>query len=374
MFPPLLLLLVPLAAARRLLRFWEGQVAAAWLGLGGFLLEYVGGVKVVVTGDALPPGERALIISNHRTRIDWLFLWCFAARLKMLSSYRVVLKSDLRSFPFWGWGMSACLFPFIHRGSKNRAADLGRIQRICQYLAELGANNALILFPEGTDLSPSNQQRDGEYAAAQNLAQYRHVLHPRSGAFITSLAALRPTLDAVYDLTLGYVDYTPGERPSELSLLQGRLPHQVHIHVARHDGKTDPLLQTDDTTALEKFLQQSFEQKETMLEAFYHTEDGGSAFSFPTSQSSLEASQSQETYARNVRWAYRWGLAATLKALVTVLTLAQTLPMVLFWAYSLGVFLLFVFVNKVCEGFDTIELWLPVWGLLPRDAQRRKKK
>lgn len=33
-------------------------------------------------------GERVIIIANHRTRIDWMFLWCFAARYGFLRSLR----------------------------------------------------------------------------------------------------------------------------------------------------------------------------------------------------------------------------------------------------------------------------------------------
>lgn len=107
---PLLLLIVPMDGARRLLRRWEGWAAAQWLALGSWLVEVVGGVRIRVTGDALPPGEQVLIITNHRTRIDWLFLWCLAARIQLLPSYRVILKSDLRSFPWWGESGRGVLF------------------------------------------------------------------------------------------------------------------------------------------------------------------------------------------------------------------------------------------------------------------------
>ena len=43
-----------------------------------------------------------------------------------------------------------------------------------------------------------------------------------------------PKLDAVLDCTMGYVYYNQGERPSEKSLMSGRFPREVHIHVERH--------------------------------------------------------------------------------------------------------------------------------------------
>lgn len=119
--------------------------------------------------------------------------------------------------------MSACAFIFINRGSQNRARDLDRVQALCRYLLRLQVPNSLILFPEGTDLSESNQRKDAEYAAKQGLAPYTYVLHPRGGAFAAALGVLRQGkgLDALYDLTMAHEDYAPGERPSELSLLRG---------------------------------------------------------------------------------------------------------------------------------------------------------
>lgn len=104
MAPALLLQLVPTDGARRLLRTWEGWVAGQWLAFGGWLLEAIGGVRIVITGDRLPPHERALVISNHRTRVDWMWMWCAFCRFGLIASYRVVLKADMRAYPWWGWG------------------------------------------------------------------------------------------------------------------------------------------------------------------------------------------------------------------------------------------------------------------------------
>lgn len=124
--------------------------------------------------------------------------------------------------------MSACAFIFIKRGSQNRARDLGRVEALCRYLLRLGVGNSLILFPEGTDLSESNQRKDAEYAAKQGLTPYQYVLHPRGGAFAASLGVLRQPrsggITALLDLTMAYEDYAPGERPNELSLLRGPWP------------------------------------------------------------------------------------------------------------------------------------------------------
>ena len=90
--------------------------------------------------------------------------------------------------------MSACAFIFLRRGSQNRARDLGRVVALCRYLRRLQVPNSLILFPEGTDLSESNQRRDAEYAAKQGLKPHTYVLHPRGGAFAASLGVHHPVV------------------------------------------------------------------------------------------------------------------------------------------------------------------------------------
>lgn len=66
------------------------------------LLELVFGVKVVITGDGFVPGERSVIIMNHRTRLDWMFLWCCLLRYSYLRLEKVCLKAALKAVPGFG--------------------------------------------------------------------------------------------------------------------------------------------------------------------------------------------------------------------------------------------------------------------------------
>lgn len=56
-----------------------------------------------ITGHRVPFGEAALIISNHRTRVDWMFLWCLCLRQGQLSGLKIVLKESLKGIPGFGW-------------------------------------------------------------------------------------------------------------------------------------------------------------------------------------------------------------------------------------------------------------------------------
>lgn len=77
-------------------------------------------IKVAVTGDpatkskeAVMLTERAFWLSNHRTRIDWMLLWCLGTRTGSLDRLKIVLKDQLRSIPIFGWAMQHMSFIFL---------------------------------------------------------------------------------------------------------------------------------------------------------------------------------------------------------------------------------------------------------------------
>lgn len=59
--------------------------------------------QVKITGDHVDFGEAALIICNHRTRVDWMFLWVLCLRQGQLSGLKIVLKESLKGIPGFGW-------------------------------------------------------------------------------------------------------------------------------------------------------------------------------------------------------------------------------------------------------------------------------
>ena len=60
------------------------------------LTEILFGIKIVITGDEIPKSCLSIIIANHRTRLDWVFIWCLLARYNMLEHHKIVLKSDIK--------------------------------------------------------------------------------------------------------------------------------------------------------------------------------------------------------------------------------------------------------------------------------------
>ncbi len=60
------------------------------------------GVRVRVSGDALRADETALLLSNHRTRLDWNFLWAAAFHAGQPTAghnLKLVLKDEVKRLP-----------------------------------------------------------------------------------------------------------------------------------------------------------------------------------------------------------------------------------------------------------------------------------
>ena len=239
----LLAVIIFLPFSRTIYRAVVDMVEWMWITNASALIELVAGVQITVTGDSLLTGDKhILVICNHNNRLDWMFLWCLAARLGLCSSLKIVLKESLRKAPFFGWAMQAFLFVFFSRSDRER--DLDRLRLVLSHSIGHGDNVALLLFPEGTDLSPSNQKKDADFARAKGLEMYEKTLHPRTAGFVEAIKGFTNAgrLDAIYDVTVRYdnhpaVAMSSDPRPSEKSALIGGLwPTAVHFRCERHGG------------------------------------------------------------------------------------------------------------------------------------------
>jgi lysocardiolipin and lysophospholipid acyltransferase len=114
--------------------------------------------------------------------------------------------------------MQHCLYIFLQR---NRENDIPHIYNTMSYLLKTSEKIALLLFPEGTDLSATNIAKSNAYAAKNNLPEYKYVLHPKSTGFFVSLQAMRHHGGCVHDISVAYKDRIEGERPNEKALMLG---------------------------------------------------------------------------------------------------------------------------------------------------------
>ncbi|KAK2545073.1 hypothetical protein Q9966_001481, partial [Columba livia] len=147
-------------------RWITDRVVATWLTLPVALLEMVFGAKVVVTGDGFVPGERSVIIMNHRTRMDWMFLWNCLLRYSYLRLEKICLKSSLKSIPGFGWAMQVAAFVFIQRKWED---DKSHFEKMLDYFCDIHEPLQLLIFPEGTDLTANTKARSNEFAEKNGL-------------------------------------------------------------------------------------------------------------------------------------------------------------------------------------------------------------
>ncbi|XP_026969268.1 lysocardiolipin acyltransferase 1 isoform X4 [Sagmatias obliquidens] len=172
-------------------RWINNRLVATWLTLPVALLETMFGVKVIITGDAFVPGERSVIIMNHRTRMDWMFLWNCLMRYSYLRLEKICLKATLKRVPGFGWAMQAAAYIFIHRKWKD---DKSHFEDMIDYFCDIHEPLQLLIFPEGTDLTENSTARSNEFAEKNGLQKYEYVLHPRTTGFTFVVDRLREDL------------------------------------------------------------------------------------------------------------------------------------------------------------------------------------
>lgn len=240
----------------------------SWLLLAEFIISRIFGVRVrhfgdEITGQYCSNYGSSILILNHRTQLDWFFIWGLGNAVQQM---KIILKESLAKFPGAGWAMQCGSFIFLRR---QIATDRIRLDTLISYLLESKKSCQLLLFPEGTDLNKKSLARSDQYASQNNLPLVRYTLHPRCTGFIYLINSLKTNnnLTEVYDVTVAYPDILPSP---EINFFLGHVPREVHYHVRRYsvhelplesDGNPDELLAN--------WLQSRWLEKEQMLKDYY---------------------------------------------------------------------------------------------------------
>ncbi|KAJ6940065.1 1-acyl-sn-glycerol-3-phosphate acyltransferase 4 isoform X1 [Populus alba x Populus x berolinensis] len=230
---------------------------AIWLALWPFLFEKINGTKVVFSGDVVPPKERVLIIANHRTEVDWMYLWDLALRKGCLGYIKYILKSSLMKLPVFGWGFHILEFISVER---NWEVDEPIMRQMLSTFKDPQDPLWLALFPEGTDFSEQKCQRSQKFANEVGLPVLKNVLLPKTRGFCVCLEVLRGSLDAVYDVSIAYKH----QLPTFLDNVFGTDPSEVHIHVRRIPAREIPASDSEAAT----WLMDRFQLKDRLLSDF----------------------------------------------------------------------------------------------------------
>ncbi|CAI4231528.1 unnamed protein product [Auanema sp. JU1783] len=272
---------IPLAIyAPKLWRFFADRFVGYWLTFPASLIEFVFGCHFHVTGDLIKRDKPALIIMNHRTRLDWMFLWNALYKMDpfLLTTEKISLKAPLKKIPGAGWAMGCGSYIFLERSFES---DKSTIESMMEYYAESNNTYQLLLFPEGTDRGERAMKLSNEFADKNGLPHYENVLHPRTTGFnyFIDLMQKHNYISYVYDVTLAYEDHVV---ESELQLLkEGKFPKNIHFDVKKYDISDLPA--TPDERS--NWLTSLWKEKESRLKRFYDgdhkLEPSGERFVWP---------------------------------------------------------------------------------------------
>lgn len=152
---------------------------------------------------------------------DWLYLWWIAYTARMHGHIFIILKESLKYVPILGWGMQFFSFIFLSRNwTKDRERFAHRLGKLKRKQDGKDTYNPMwmLIFPEGTNLSPSARRKSRAWAEKQGIRDCEHVLLPRSTGLKFCLEELGDTVEWVYDCTLAY-EGIPYVVSSSLSLL-----------------------------------------------------------------------------------------------------------------------------------------------------------
>lgn len=110
-----------------------------------FLFKLLCGVKVVITGqENIQKGRAVVLVSNHQSEWETYILQI------LITPISTVLKKELLSIPFFGWGLRMVQPIAIDRSKRAGALK----QLIKQGKERIDDGRSVLIFPEGTRTKP----------------------------------------------------------------------------------------------------------------------------------------------------------------------------------------------------------------------------
>lgn len=227
-----------------------------------WLFDWWAGVKVRVYADSETYNsmgkEHALVISNHRSDVDWLVGWLLAQRSGCLGSALAVMKKSSKFLPVIGWSMWFNEYLFLER---SWAKDENTLKSGLQRLKDFPRPFWLALFVEGTRFTPAKLLASQEYAQSQGLPIPRNVLIPRTKGFVSAVSNMRSFVPAIYDITVAIPKDQPS--PTMLRILKAQ-SSEVHILIKRH--LMNELPETND--GVSEWCKDTFVAKDAILDKY----------------------------------------------------------------------------------------------------------
>ncbi|KAI0986101.1 hypothetical protein GJ496_003522 [Pomphorhynchus laevis] len=259
---------------------WVDFSMSLWLRNTVFVLENVWNINIYcytksASREKSPVAYRQddklqLVISNHATNFDWMYLWSWLAQIGKLKHVRNILKNELKCIPGFGWAMQCAAFIFLER---NWTFDKDTILNMLQIFRIIKNQSVIVLFPEGTNLCARSKEKSNAYAAAHALDRYEYCLHPRTTGFNAILLELikKDGLRYITDVTIAYKGKYPVD-PADL-LMRGVLPEEIYIlykiHAVDHKKHLKDFTSMDVLMTMQFFCRPGVGITELKYFAFY---------------------------------------------------------------------------------------------------------
>ncbi|CAI0412376.1 unnamed protein product [Linum tenue] len=183
-----------------------------------WLVDWWANLKVEVYADDetfnLLGKEHAMLLSNHRSDVDWLIGWVLAERSGCLGSSLAIMKRENKWLP-------------LGQGRKHIEGLQSGFERLVDFPMPFW----LAVFAEGTRFTQAKLEAAQEFAAAKGLPSPRNVLIPRTKGFVSAVTHLRAFVPAIYDCTVA----VPKDQPSPTLLRMFRRQASViNVKIKRH--------------------------------------------------------------------------------------------------------------------------------------------
>ncbi|CEP16595.1 hypothetical protein [Parasitella parasitica] len=129
----------------------------------------------------------------------------------------------------------------------------------------------LVLFPEGTVVSPCTRKRSKEFAESNDMHDNIYTLLPRSTGLRLCATTLADSIDYIYDFTIGYSGVKANEIPEQVYTIQSIFffnfyPKQIHVYVRRFRVDSLPL---QNETEFNQWNIERWKEKDEFMDYFY---------------------------------------------------------------------------------------------------------
>lgn len=176
--------------------------------------------------------ERMILVANHQIYADWLFMWWAAYTSRMHGAIYIILKASLKWIPIIGTGMQLFGFIFMKRNWEQDRPALEH--RLRQLQRDKDWPVWLLIYPEGTNLSPTTIEKAKSYARKVKGPELNRVLLPRSTGLYYCVKNLKQTVDYLYDCTIAYEPigdtiYAAKKYTLRSMFFENKPPKRVHV-------------------------------------------------------------------------------------------------------------------------------------------------